>query len=89
LLRTPELFHFDDKEGKATGIDHFIGRVPVISAGNVRAGGDIAMLTYCRSTELPSLQLLVNHDDAKREYEYSESDNRSLNAAKENGWTVC
>jgi hypothetical protein len=32
--------------------------------------------------------LLVNHDDAEREFAYSEGDNASLNAAEENGWLV-
>ena len=46
------------------------------------------MLTYCQSNTLPSLQIVVNHDDAKREFAYAEKDKASLNAAKENGWHV-
>jgi len=32
------------------------------------------------------LQLLINHDDEKREFAYAEKDTALLNAAKENGW---
>ena len=36
----------------------------------------------------PSLQLLVNHDDAKREFAYAEKDGASLAAARAQGFTV-
>jgi len=61
---------------------------PLLAAGNVRSGGDVAMLRYSQQRKGPSLQLLVNHDDEKREFSYAEPDNASLEAAKENGWTV-
>jgi len=88
LVKTPKLLTFNDKQGKPAGIALHTGRVPIFAAGNVRTGGDIAMLTYCQSSPHPSLQLLVNHDDAEREFAYAESDNRSLNAAREHNWTV-
>lgn len=88
LTKTPKLLTFNDKQGKPAGIALHIGRVPIFAAGNVRTGGDIAMLRYSQSSKHPSLQLLVNHDDADREFAYSEKDSRSLNAAKEYGWTV-
>ncbi len=46
------------------------------------------MLNYSQGRSGPSLQLLVNHDDEKREFAYAEADNASLNAAKANGWVV-
>jgi hypothetical protein len=46
------------------------------------------MLSYSQGREGPSLQLLVNHDDEKREFAYAEADNTSLNEAHEKGWTV-
>lgn len=49
LVRLPELNFNDDKEGKPVGINQHIGRKPVLSAGNVCSGGDIAMLRYCQS----------------------------------------
>jgi len=37
---------------------------------------------------LPNFQLLINHDDAEREFAYAEKDNASLNAAKSGAWHV-
>ena len=88
LMKTGEDLFNNDKTGKPVGIDLHIGRKPIFAAGNVRSGGDISMLTYCHSNQLPSLQMLVNHDDADREFAYSEKDSASLNAAREQGWHV-
>ncbi len=88
LTKTRKGLFVNDKSGKPVGIELHIGRKPIFAAGNVRSGGDIAMLTYCHSHRLPSLQILVNHDDGDREFVYSEKDNASLNAAKEQGWHV-
>ncbi|WP_145086514.1 HAD family hydrolase [Anatilimnocola aggregata] len=88
LLKTPKLLTYNDKQGKPAGIELHIGRVPIFAAGNVRTGGDIAMLGYSQSSKHPSLQLLVNHDDGDREFAYAEKDGASLKAAKEHGWAV-
>lgn len=88
LWRKPETGLINDKAGKPVGIDLHIGKRPVFAAGNERSGGDIAMLTYSQGHPSSSFQLLVNHDDAKREFAYQESDNASLKAAKANNWTV-
>ena len=82
LFKTADHLFFNDKATKPTGIDLRIGRKPIFAGGNVRSGGDIGMLTYCHSNTLPSFQLLVNHDDDKREYAYAEKDNASLKQAK-------
>jgi len=66
IVKKPEIGLINDMTGKPVGINLHIGRKPILAAGNVRSGGDIVMLTYCRSNTLPSLQILVNHDDAKR-----------------------
>jgi phosphoglycolate phosphatase-like HAD superfamily hydrolase len=88
LARTDELNSFNDKEMKPVSIDLNVGRKPLLAGGNERSGGDIAMLRYSQSRKGPSLQLLVEHNDADREFSYDEPDNASLNAAKENGWMV-
>lgn len=88
LWLVPELLTLCDHDGKPVNIDLHIGKRPVLAAGNVRTGGDIEMLRYCQGRKGPTLQLMVNHDDAVREFEYGEKDNASLNAAKANGWTV-
>lgn len=88
LVKKPEIAFVNDKRGKPVAIDLHIGRKPIFAAGNVRSGGDIAMLTYCQTNKLPTLQILVNHDDPNREFQYSETNNASLNAARKNGWAV-
>jgi haloacid dehalogenase-like hydrolase len=88
LVKLPEINFIDDKEGKPVGINQHIGRKPILSVGNVFSGGDIAMLRYCQSHPGATLQLMVNHDDAAREFAYAEPDNASLKAAATNGWTV-
>jgi hypothetical protein len=88
IMKMPELILINDKAGKPVGIDYIIGRKPVFSAGNVRTGGDIEMNTYCQSNKLANIQLMVNHDDHVREFEYGEKGNESLDAAARNGWNV-
>ena len=88
VVKMPDLILINDKAGKPVGIDYIIGRKPIFSAGNVRTGGDIAMNTYCQSNKLPSIQLMVNHDDPVREFEYGEKGNESLDASAKNGWNV-
>ena len=88
LVKLPEINFIDDKEGKPVGINQHIGRKPVLSGGNVFSGGDIAMLRYCQSHPGPTLQLMINHDDAAREFAYAEPDDASLKAAAANGWMV-
>ena len=62
----------DDGPGKAVGIDHYIGRVPIAAFGN--SDGDIAMLQTTtnspQSKPRPRLAAFVWHTDAAREYAY-------------------
>lgn len=87
LMREPGLSALNDKEGKPVGISRQAGVRPIFAAGNVRSGGDIAMLTYSQGAPA-SFQLLINHDDGKREFAYQEPDGASLKAAKAKGWHV-
>src|SRR6266542_2503151 len=88
VWRLPEIETINDKEGKPVGIDRQIGKRPIFVAGNVGNYGDIAMMQYSKSRRGPSFQLLINHDDAAREFAYGEKDNASLNAAKKYGFAV-
>jgi len=88
LVKTADQIFKNDKEGKPEGIDLHVGRVPIFAAGNVRSGGDIAMLTFSRTNPLPSFQLLINHDDGEREFAYAEKNNTSLEAARQGDWHV-
>jgi phosphoglycolate phosphatase-like HAD superfamily hydrolase len=88
VWRLPEIEAINDKGGKPVGIDRQIGKRPIFVAGNVGNYGDIAMMQYSKGRRGPSFQLLINHDDAAREFAYGEKDNASLNAAKKYGFTV-
>lgn len=46
------------------------------------------MMKHSKGRAGPSLQLLVNHDDAEREFAYAEKDSLSLDAAWRLGFTV-
>jgi hypothetical protein len=63
-----------------------------VAAGN--SAGDREMLEYAHTGELPSLCLVVNHDDAEREYAYAGASvtnpgaEQILDTAAHFGWTV-
>ena len=90
MILEPELNSYNDGREKAANIALFIGKVPVISVGNVGAGGDIYMLRYSQNgnKNYKTLQILVNHDDDKREFKYGEKNNISLNWADKYKWNV-
>jgi hypothetical protein len=52
-----------------------------LAAGN--SNGDIEMLEFTRG-----LRLLVLHDDAEREFDYTGGAEKSLDQAAKDGWTV-
>jgi hypothetical protein len=54
---------------KVTHIQTQLGRRPILAAGN--SGGDREMLEWAAAGEGPTLALLVNHDDADREFAYA------------------
>lgn len=88
IWRLPQIEAINDKGGKPVGLDAHIGNRPALAAGNVFSGGDIAMLEYSKGRDGPSLQLLINHDDAEREFSYAEKDGASLTAAAARGFHV-
>jgi len=66
--------------GKPEHIFAQTGRLPVIAGGN--ADVDIEMLEAAR------FSILVDHDDAEREFAYTSGGDASLARAKELGWTI-
>jgi phosphoserine phosphatase len=88
LYRKPGLIEpIDDGPGKPVNIELHIGRKPILAAGN--ADGDIEMLRYSETSEHRSLQLVLHHDDAGREYAYEgPSASKVFPLARERGWTV-
>jgi hypothetical protein len=68
LTKTPKLLLNNNFSGKAEDIYLFLGRHPKAAFGN--STGDQQMLEYAQAGGGASLQMLVLHDDAKREYAY-------------------
>ena len=81
LTYTGKVEHITDREGKPPVIHLAIGRRPVFVGGNVGGVGDVAMMRYAMDRGGPSFALLVNHDDATREFVYAEKNGDSLAAA--------
>jgi phosphoserine phosphatase len=84
----------DANEGaaKVSNIQTALGRRPIVAGGN--SAGDREMLEYAAAADGPSLALLIDHDDAEREYAY-ESKAGTFEAAepitdtgRRLGWTV-
>ena len=77
---------------KAVNIQAHIGRRPILAAGN--SAGDREMLEFAHTGDRPSFCLVVDHDDAEREYAYAgasvtDPDAESiLDTASQMGWTV-
>jgi len=88
IRREGALNTYDDRQEKPVNIQYHIGKRPVFACGNERTGGDIYMLRFSQGNEYPSFQLLINHDDAQREFLYQEKDSISLKWAEKYNWHV-
>jgi phosphoserine phosphatase len=77
---------FDDGPVKPVRIWSRIGRRPVVACGN--SNGDLEMLQYAGGRSRPALRLLILHDDAEREFDYTAGAERVLEHAEAHGWTV-
>jgi hypothetical protein len=97
LMRLPKLFFNDNNDGKAIGIDLFIGKRPFAAFGN--STGDQQMLEYTGGSNGARLKMLVHHDDAAREYAYGPAgglpdtkvgtfSQSLMDEAKARSWTV-
>ena len=86
IMRRPEADVLDDGPEKPVRIWSRVGRRPILAAGN--SNRDIEMLDFTRHEDKPTLRLLVLHDDDEREFAYTAGAERSLERAREEGWTV-
>ena len=77
---------------KVSHIQAQLGRRPVVAAGN--SGGDREMLEWVTAADRPTLALLVDHDDAEREFSYTSraetvaEPEPITDVAHRQGWTV-
>jgi hypothetical protein len=76
---------FDDGPEKAVRIWSRLGRRPILACGN--SNGDIEMLDFAAQS-MPSLDLLILHDDAMNEYSYIAGAEKAIDRAAKEGWSI-
>jgi hypothetical protein len=92
LIKSAAIQVIDDGPGKPSSIHQHIGQRPVLAAGNT--DGDLAMLQWTAASPGRTLQLVIRHTDAEREYAYDRDPvlgsgtSQILTAAADNNWTV-
>jgi FMN phosphatase YigB (HAD superfamily) len=101
VLYKGEMEFFDDGPAKPVRIWSRLGRRPVVAGGN--SNGDVPMLRFARAPAAPAapehsgtpvtpprpaLRLLLLHDDAAREFDYTAGAEGALERASAQGWTV-
>ena len=92
LLRTAELDGMPNEgPAKIEALQRHVGRRPILAAGN--SLGDRELLEYAQTSE-PSLALLIDHDDAEREFAYASEagtiagDEPITDIGRRQGWVV-
>ncbi|HYM79973.1 MAG TPA: HAD family hydrolase [Candidatus Limnocylindria bacterium] len=86
ITHKPEADYLDDGPQKPVRIWSRTGRRPMLAAGN--SNGDIQMLEFSHHQDKPFLPLLLLHDDAEREFDYTSGAEQALQKADTDGWTV-
>ena len=86
ISRKAEADYLDDGPEKPVRIWNRTGRRPLLAAGN--SNGDVPMLHFTQHADKPFLRLLVLHDDAEREFDYTAGAELALEAADANRWNV-
>lgn len=86
LVTTSRPEFVNDGPVKAVRIWGRTGRRPIFAAGN--SNGDIEMLQFTAASPGISMSMLVLHDDADREFDYTAGAERALDLAAESGWVV-
>lgn len=84
IIHQPELDVLVDGAAKPVRIWNRVGRRPLLAAGN--SNGDIPMLKFAERPDRPSLRLLICHDDAAREFDYTAGAEQAIALADTQGW---
>jgi phosphoglycolate phosphatase-like HAD superfamily hydrolase len=86
VLYKGEMEFFDDGPTKPVRIWSRVGRRPLLAGGN--SNGDVPMLRFAHTPARSGLRLLLLHDDAEREFDYTSGAEAALDRAATAGWTV-
>ncbi|HEX4008479.1 MAG TPA: HAD family hydrolase [Solirubrobacteraceae bacterium] len=86
ITHTADPDYLDDGPQKPIRIWSRTGRRPMLAAGN--SNGDMQMFEFSTHDDRPHLSLLVLHDDAEREFDYTSGAEQALAQADASGWTV-
>jgi len=86
ITHKAEAEYLDDGPQKPIRIWSRMGRRPLVAGGN--SNGDVQMLEFTKHDDMPTLRLLVLHDDAEREFDYTSGAEVALERAGKDGWTV-
>jgi hypothetical protein len=86
ITHKAEADYLDDGPQKPIRIWSRTGRRPLLAARN--SNGDIPMLDFTQHPDKPSLRLLILHDDAQREFDYTSGAEQALERATKSGWTI-
>jgi phosphoglycolate phosphatase-like HAD superfamily hydrolase len=86
ITHKPEADYLDDGPQKPIRIWSRVGRRPILAAGN--SNGDIPMLDFARHEDQPFLSMLLVHDDADREFDYTAGAEDAIQRAGASGWAV-
>lgn len=91
IVRDPKIHFIGDKDTKPVAINRYIGRRPILAAGN--SDGDFEMLEWTTAGDGARLGLIVHHTDNKREWAYDRESSegrldRGLDEAGQRGWIL-
>jgi phosphoglycolate phosphatase-like HAD superfamily hydrolase len=86
ITHKAEADYLDDGPQKPIRIWSRTGRRPLLAAGN--SNGDLPMLEFTQHPGKRSFRLLINHDDAQREFDYAGGAEQALERAASSGWTI-
>ena len=86
ITHQPAVDYLDDGPEKPVRIWNRVGRRPLVAAGN--SNGDTQMLEFTTRPGRPTLRLVILHDDAAREFDYTGGAEAVLDRAGTDGWTV-